>query len=215
MYRQNDQVKGIAVDIVRRVFDRMGQAVDIRLFPFTRSLKLMETGQADGLFAIVKTAEREKFMDYGTEPLLYQSAVLFVQKESDITFNGDLHALSKYRFGVLRGATYGMKWQNARRDGIINNIEEVAEYSQNFQKLLSGRVDILIGPHITMLDFANKENVRGKMRELIPFLESVPTYLAFSKKRVADHIKQEFQETLKAMKKEGLIEDVMRQYLGG
>ena len=33
-------------------------------------------------------------------------------------------------------------------------------------------------------------------------------------KGIADHIKKEFQETLKIMKKEGLVEDVMRQYLG-
>lgn len=214
VYMEKGEVKGITADIVRSVFNRMKQPIEIKVFPFARSLSMVEFEEAHGVFAVVKTPERQLFMDYGTEVLLHQAAVLFVRKSSSILFDGDLSKLATYRFGILRGATYGSAWYQARQTNVIKDVEEVTQYKQNLQKLVSGRLDILIGPHFTMLDLIHKAGLGNDIKELTPEIESVPTYLAFSKNGVSDDIKRNFDQTLKTMKKEGKIKDIIRQYIG-
>jgi len=214
VYLEKGVVKGITADIVRAVFNRMGQSVEIKIFPFARSLSMVEFEEAHGVFAVVKTPERQLFMDYGNEVLLHQTAVLFVRKSSKIAFDGDLSKLSLYRFGILRGATYGATWHKARKMGVIKNVEEVTQYKQNLQKLVSGRVDILIGPRFTMLDLIHQAGLLDEIKELSPEIASVPTYLAFAKNGVSDAIKQKFEQTLIVMKKEGLIKSIVRRYIG-
>ena len=214
IYTENGVVKGIATDIVREAFKRMHQPVTFEVYPFSRSLSMMRAKQADGLFAIVKTPERQMFMDYTSESLIEQKAVLFVREKSHITFQGDLKQLSQYSFGILRGATYGALWKDAIQHGYIHQIEEVTNYRQNIHKLLNHRIDILIGPYYTIADLIGHSGATETITALSPAIESVPTYLAFAKDRVPLLIRQRFDQTIKELKVEGFIQNTIFAYVG-
>lgn len=214
IYMENGMVKGIATDIIKEAFKRMNQPVTIEVFPFPRSLSMMRAKQADGLFAIVKTHEREMFMDYASESLIEQKAVLFVRKKSHITFQGDFKQFGQYSFGILRGATYGQLWKDALQDGYIHQIEEVTNYKQNIHKLLNQRIDILIGPYYTIADLIKQSGATETITALSPAIENVPTYLAFAKDSVPLRIRQRFDETIRELKAEGFIQSTILAYVG-
>lgn len=212
-YEEEGIIKGIAVDIVNEVFARMEQPITLRLYPFARSLNMIEDADADAIFAIVKTPEREQFLNYPDEVLINQTAILFARKDAQIHFDGDLRTLSGYRFGILRAATYGKQWEEATSTGIISKIDKVNSYPQNILKLASNRVDIVIGPRLSMLYAMKKLGYQNVAQELSPHIEVVPTYLAFSKTRVAPETIKLFERTLKALKEDGTYEKIVNSYI--
>ncbi|MDO6528040.1 transporter substrate-binding domain-containing protein [Motilimonas sp. 1_MG-2023] len=92
-YESAGEVKGIAVDIVKEAFGRLGIQAEIRVLPWSRAIRYIEQGQADAIFTAFKTPEREKFADYSHEILLWQTISLFVRSDSTLEFNGDLETL--------------------------------------------------------------------------------------------------------------------------
>ncbi|MFZ6642987.1 substrate-binding periplasmic protein [Undibacterium sp. TC4M20W] len=69
-YVEQGEVKGIAVDIVKEAFRLMGHQVSINIYPMRRSLEMVKNGEADGIFTVFKTPEREKYIIYSNEAVL-------------------------------------------------------------------------------------------------------------------------------------------------
>lgn len=212
-YEEQGIIKGIAVDLVKEVFARMQQPITLNIYPFARALGMLKEGKADAIFAIVKKPERELFLDYPNEVLIEQTACLFVRKDAPIQFDGGFRPLSAYRFGILRGATYGPQWDEAVNAGIINKIEEVSDYRQNVLKLVNGRLDIIIGPRLSMMYVIKALGQQDAVKELSPVIENVPTYLAFSKTRVAPDIKAQFDRLLKELKDDGTYDKILQGHI--
>ncbi|WP_432463109.1 substrate-binding periplasmic protein [Agarivorans sp. QJM3NY_33] len=212
-YQQNGYNKGIAVDIVKEVFARLHRPVTIEVYPFARALRMLEESKADGIFAIVKKSERQVYLNYSDEVLIEQAAVLYVQAQSEITFNGQLGDLGAYRFGVLRGATYGPMWEQVIDSGGISKIERVADYRQNVMKLVNQRLDVIIGPDYTMAYIIKELGQEGRLKQLSPHIEVVPTYIAFSKNTVAPELVAAFSDTLKALKRDGTYQRIINRYI--
>lgn len=208
----NKNIEGVAVEIVKEVFRRMGVDIKIELLPWSRAIKQVEEGTADGIFTLYKTPEREAFVYYSDEVLMPQSVSLFVLKDSDISFDGDLQKLSKYKFGVVRGVSYGEKFDLALQVGIINNVEEVSVGEQNFMKLAAARIDIVVSNKYGAIDIINKIGKAQDIRELLPEIESLPSYIAFSKKNELLKVKNDFDRILRSMKKDGSYEQIIDDY---
>lgn len=164
-FESNKKVEGVAAEIVKEVFKRMKQDIKIELLPWSRAIKEIEEGEADGIFTLYKTPERELFANYSNEVLIPQTVSLFVLRDSDISFDGDLQKLSKYKFGVVRGVSYGQKFDLAVQVGIISNIEEVTIGEQNFMKLAASRIDIVISNKYGAMEIINKLGKAKKMKE--------------------------------------------------
>jgi polar amino acid transport system substrate-binding protein len=212
-YKEQGALKGAAVDIVTEVFSRMKQPIRLELYPFARALKMIKEGDADAIFAIVKKPERELYLDFPSEVLIEQTASMFARKNAPIQFDGNFRKLCAYRFGILIGATYGPQWDEAVQTGIISKIEAVPDYRQNVLKLVNDRVDIIIGPRLPMLYAIEKLGQQGAVKELSPAIEIVPTYLAFSKTRVAPDIKAQFERILKDLKEDGTYDKIIQRYI--
>ncbi|MCP3927200.1 MAG: amino acid ABC transporter substrate-binding protein [Desulfobacterales bacterium] len=56
-YKVNGKAKGIAADIVKEVFNRMNQPIEIRFYPFPRAIKYIEEGFSDVIFTFYSNIE--------------------------------------------------------------------------------------------------------------------------------------------------------------
>jgi polar amino acid transport system substrate-binding protein len=211
--RVGDQVKGIAIDLVQEVFARMDQPFDIHLLPFPRALNMVQKGQADGILTIVKNQEREAYLTFTSEALLDQEAVLIVRKNDPVEYQGDFNVLNDYTFGVISQATYGKKYEEAVTNGVITNFEYVHEYQQSIKMLISGRIDVMIGPRLTLLYGLQQLGYRDKVRILYPPIEIVPTYIAFTGTNYSPEFLQRFDETLAEMKRDGTYRRIIERYV--
>ena len=213
-YLEGGEVKGVTVEIVKEVFRRMKRPINISLYPWDKSLNMINKGEADAIFTIFKSPERERFLDYSQEVLMPQVVSLFVAKDSNIGFDGDLSKLGNYTFGIVRKVSYGSVFDNAVKNRMIRHIEVSETGEENMNKLLGGRFDILVSNRYGALDIVKRMNKTDEVRELAPALQSVPSYIAFSKKRRLTSLRDEFDIILRNMKDDGTYDRIIRSYVG-
>jgi len=212
-YLENDTLKGIAVDLVKEVFQRMNQPVDIELLLWDEALEKIKKGTADGIFTIYKTPDREEYTNFSAEILIPQIVSLFVLQDSNINFNGDLSELGDHRFGIVNEVSYGSMMDQAIDEGIINNLERFDTGEENMEALLNGDIEILVsnkyGAHFIIQNLGKKDLVK----ELEPQLQNVPSYVGFSKNKDLEKIRSRFDENIKKIKEDGTYKKIFNVYL--
>lgn len=211
-YIETGELKGFVVEIVKEGFRRMQQPINIRLFPWARSIKMIENGTADAIFTAYKTPEREAFADYSREVLMPQVVSLFVLKDSFITFNGDLSKLSHYVIGAVWKISYGNIFDEAVKNETINTSTLAYTGETNINMFLHKRFDILVSNKYGAFYFLKNKGAMKQVKELSPAVENVPSYIAFSKKRNLASFRDKFDEKLIEMKKDGTYNRIINSY---
>ncbi|OZG71891.1 amino acid ABC transporter substrate-binding protein [Hahella sp. CCB-MM4] len=211
-YQEEDQVKGMVVDIVNEAFKRLNMDTQIRLNAWPRSLSMVKEGQADAIFTAYKNPEREQFLDYSKTVLMPQEVVLFVSKDSTISFNGDLTSLADYRIGIVRDISYGSAFDEARKNGTFKKLSEATNLEQSVRKFQSGRIDILISNRYTALAMFKQLGLSGQFKSLDREVQSVPSYIAFSKANNLSGLRDKFDNVLQEMMSDGTYNNIVKAY---
>ncbi|NIB43633.1 transporter substrate-binding domain-containing protein [Pseudomaricurvus alkylphenolicus] len=215
-YQSGQHVKGVAVDIVTEVLNRMEQPFVIELLPWPRAIRRIREGQADAIFTIYKTSERQAFADYSNEVIIGQTISLYARREHDILYDGTLASLKPYSFGAVRAVYYGELFEQAVTAGVILPPDLVDNGENNLRKLLRMRFDILISNRLGAEHILRKMQAQNRVKVLEPTLEEVPSYLAFTKAKALTETRMKFDHYLKAYKREDsyrlAIERVNKSY---
>ncbi|EPQ7045469.1 substrate-binding periplasmic protein, partial [Pseudomonas aeruginosa] len=203
-FAQEDNIDGIAVDIVREMFKRAGIKYSLTLrFPWDRIYKLALEKPGYGVFVTARLAEREdKFKWVG--PIGPDDWVLLAKGDSPITL-GSLDEAKKYRIGAYKGDAIaeflgknGFEADLALRD------------QENAQKLVKGQIDLWASGDPAGRYLAKQEGVTG-LKTVLRF-NSDQLYLALNCE-TPDEVVQKLQAALDGMRKEGFVEDILNSYL--
>jgi polar amino acid transport system substrate-binding protein len=179
-YEEGGGPTGIAVDILREAFQRLGHAITVKVQPWARSLEEVKTGGADAIFTAYKTAEREQFLDFSREVLAPQIVSLFVRQDSPVAFDGDIAKLADRSFGVVNQISYGPIFDDAVKAGTLRRIDTSNSSDLNLQKLVAGRYDVMPSNRYVGLYLLKKRGNLADIRVLNPDLQNVPSYIGFS-----------------------------------
>jgi polar amino acid transport system substrate-binding protein len=204
---------GILVDVVTEAFRRSGHSVKIQLMPWARCLAEVRDGNVDGIFSVFKLPERESFLAYTSNPVITQVEVFFIHADSDIRFTGNLADLSHLRAGIIRGTSYGLDIDKLVKNGTWQNITYTSSVDSLVAMLAAKRIDFAPSYRAVFLDAAKQNGSIGKIKELSPAVESIPSYLAFNKKRDYAKISAEFDKALASMKKDQSFDAIYAKYL--
>lgn len=196
-------VKGVAADLVREAFRRMGHTVQVEILPWPRVLASVKGGSADGFFTTFRVPEREAWADFSREELVPQVTSLFVRKGSGFAFSGDLSRLSGRTFGVVAQVSYGARFDRAVASGVLKEVLESADGEANFRQLLAGRVQVAASNRLGARFILRRLGRAEDVEELQPPLESVPSYLAFTRQRNLAALRDRFDRILRRMKADG------------
>ncbi|HHK3160130.1 TPA: substrate-binding periplasmic protein [Pseudomonas aeruginosa] len=203
-FAQEDNIDGIAVDIVREMFKRAGIKYSLTLrFPWDRIYKLALEKPGYGVFVTARLAEREdRFKWVG--PIGPDDWVLLAKGDSPITL-GSLDEAKKYRIGAYKGDAIaeflgknGFEADLALRD------------QENAQKLVKGQIDLWASGDPAGRYLAKQEGVTG-LKTVLRF-NSDQLYLALNRE-TPDEVVQKLQAALDGMRKEGFVEDILNSYL--
>ncbi len=213
-YKQDGKLSGFAAEIVEEAFKRMGHEIKVDVLPWARALQRVKIGSADAIFTAYLTEERTQFLDYSKEVVMPQEVSFFTLKSSPIQYNGDLSVLADSHIGLQIKLSYGDKFDSARKAGLFKKIKAVSRSSSNFKKLLAGRLDVIINNKYGAMYQFKQLGVMDQVRELKPAIQSVPSYIAFSKKRQLSKIRDLFDIELRKMKEEGRWQQIIDNYFG-
>jgi ABC-type Fe3+/spermidine/putrescine transport system ATPase subunit len=140
------------------------------------------------------------------------SIAFFARRDSTVSFDGDLGNLREVKIGIIQGTSYGQRFDAAVTDGALRNFEQANSAESNLKKLAFGRVDLIPSYRYVALDTAKKLDLLSQIKEVSPPLESVPTYLAFTKVRDLSKQSEGFDAALASMKQDGTYDRIIGQY---
>lgn len=210
---ENGTQKGILVDLINEAFRRAGYAVEIKLMPWARCIAEVRAGSVDGIFSIYKTLERQEFLVYADEVLMVQVQAFFVRKDSALSFNGDFYQLENASIGIINKTSYGPKLDEAIKSGVFKNIDLSNGVESNVKKLLFHHVDVIPSYRHVIISAAKQMNKSDVIVELSPPIDSIPSYLAFSRGGSYTNIIHKFNKALGSMKSDGTYDKIFKDYL--
>jgi len=203
-FAQEDNLDGIAVDIVREMFKRAGIPYNLTLrFPWDRIYKLALEKPGYGVFATARLPEREALFKW-VGPIGPDDWVLLGRSDSPITLR-NLEEAKRYKVGAYKGDAIaehliqqGLQPITALRD------------QENAKKLMAGQIDLWATGDPAGRYLAKQEGIAG-LKTILRF-DSAELYLALNRE-VPDEVVQKLQAALEQMRSEGFVDATLNSYL--
>lgn len=208
-YKKDGKAEGGMVEIVKKIMHNLGHEVTIEVYPWTRGLKMVRFGEADAIFTAYKNSDRERYLLFSEEVLFPQSVYFYKRMGDSSTFDGNFNALGSKRIGVVSTISYGQRFADHKETLLLdraNNLE------QSFFKLLKKRVDLVPSEQIVAEYTLAKLGITGEVERLPIMLESVPSYIAFSRKLNLSELRDAFDQELRKMKQRGEYRKLLKKY---
>jgi len=214
-WKKNNQAKGIDVDILIDLCNRINVKCNISFMPWKRVIHYTKTGKMDGAFAAFKTQERESFAHYLELPFHYSKYNIFVNKGHEFPFK-KIQDLYGKRLGKNRGFNLGKELTQAAREKKIP-IEEAGDAKANILKLIGKRIEGYVCNYHEALVMIKQLGYSGQVVPLDkPIRKSRGAFLMISKAAKIenkDKLIQEMNRALKTMHDDGTVEKIISSYL--
>ena len=203
-FAQEDNIDGIAVDIIREMFKRAGIPYNLTLrFPWDRIYKLALEKPDYGVFVTARLPERENLFKW-VGPIGPDDWVLLGKSDSSISLNS-LDDARQYKVGAYKGDAIaehlvekGLEPITALRD------------QENAKKLMAGQIDLWATGDPAGRYLAKQEGISG-LKTILRF-DSAELYLALNRE-VPDEVVHKLQAELDKMRQEGFVDDILNNYL--
>ncbi len=210
----NLEAPGFCTEVVREVFKRMGVAITIAEYPWSRAVDFVFKGRNDALFCALFTEERAKFCHYPEESIATLEYLLFIKKENAGTLKFNSYDdLKGKRIGIVRAFAYPLEFLNFIETE--KNAQAVENDLLNFQKLMAGRIDYAIADNANGMLIIQEMGLTGQIVPIVSreILKS-DLNLIFSKKTVAESFVKRFSDALKVFKTEEAYGKIWEKYYG-
>ncbi|MBT1064053.1 transporter substrate-binding domain-containing protein [Bowmanella sp. Y26] len=186
--------------------------MDIRTVncPLSRCLLMMEQSQLDLIMGLIKTPERQSFLNF-IEPPYYQlqSSYSFYKLADRNIQIAEYEQLRPYSIGLTRGAVYFPRFNE---DNALRKVPIATEEMQ-VQLLLKGRIDLVISVDSTFEFMLTSVDGADQIRK-VDYQEHLPvqSYMALSKASPFNARIEEFSTALEQLHKQGLLHQVLLKY---
>ena len=207
-YVEKGELKGIAVDLLKAVWKKMGVAEQpIQVINWARGYHKAETEENTVLFAMTRNAEREQLFQW-VGPIYRGRYMIYAQASSKSRVK-TMAELKDFRVAVLR-QDLGEKLVTGA--GVPDRqIDKVGHVQQAVQMLESGRVDFICIYADTLTEFAGQQKIDFRNFQPVLVASENQMYYAFSRQTDPALVKR-FQAALTAIDKER--QGIVRSYGG-
>ncbi|PBJ18306.1 Bacterial extracellular solute-binding protein, family 3 [Pseudomonas ogarae] len=203
-FAQDENIHGIAVDIVREIFKRADISYSLTLrFPWERIYKLALENPGYGVFVMARLPEREKLFKW-VGPIGPDDWIMLAKADSKIAL-GSLEQARQYKVGAYKGDAIA---ETLAKQGL--NPIVVLRDQDNARKLVNGQIDLWATGDPAGRYLARQEGVND-LKTVLRF-NSAELYLALNKD-VPDDVVARLQKALDELRKEGQVDAIMARYL--
>ncbi|CAI8944074.1 substrate-binding periplasmic protein [Pseudomonas sp. IT-P100] len=203
-FAQDENINGIAVDIVREMFKRADITYSLTLrFPWERIYKLALEKPGYGVFVMARLPDREKLFKW-VGPIGPDDWIMLAKADSKISLE-TLEDARKYKIGAYKGDAIA---ETLAKQGLKPIV--VLRDQDNAKKLTSGQIDLWATGDPAGRYLARQDGVTG-LKTVLRF-NSAELYLALNK-NVPDETVAKLQAALDQLRKEGVVDEIMARYL--
>ena len=203
-FAQDENINGIAVDIVREMFKRADITYSLTLrFPWERIYKIALEKPGYGVFVMARLPDREKLFKW-VGPIGPDDWIMLAKADSKISLDS-LDDARKYKIGAYKGDAIA---ETLAKQGLKPIV--VLRDQDNAKKLTSGQIDLWATGDPAGRYLARQDGVIG-LKTVLRF-NSAELYLALNKE-VPDETVAKLQAALDQLRKEGVVDEIMARYL--
>ncbi|SFB25889.1 polar amino acid transport system substrate-binding protein [Pseudomonas sp. NFIX10] len=203
-FAQDENIHGIAVDIVREIFKRADISYSLTLrFPWERIYKLALENPGYGVFVMARLPEREKLFKW-VGPIGPDDWIMLAKADSKIALDS-LEQARQYKIGAYKGDAIA---ETLAKQGLKPIV--VLRDQDNARKLVNGQIDLWATGDPAGRYLARQEGVND-LKTVLRF-NSAELYLALNKD-VPDDVVARLQAALDELRKEGAVDAIMARYL--
>ncbi|MCI0992999.1 ABC transporter substrate-binding protein [Pseudomonas sp. ICMP22404] len=203
-FAQDENIHGIAVDIVREIFKRADISYSLTLrFPWERIYKLALENPGYGVFVMARLPEREALFKW-VGPIGPDDWIMLARADSKIALDS-LEQARSYRIGAYKGDAIAETLDKQGLKPIV-----VLRDQDNARKLVNGQIDLWATGDPAGRYLARQEGV-DDLKTVLRF-NSAELYLALNKD-VPDDVVARLQKALDELRKEGMVDAIMARYL--
>ena len=203
-FAQNENIEGIAVDVLRETFKRAGISYSMTLrFPWERIYHLALENPGYGVFVAARVPEREKLFKW-VGPIGPDDWVLLARGDSPITLTS-LEQARQYRVGAYKGDAIALSLEKQGLAPVI-----VLRDQDNARKLQAGQIDLWATGAPAGQFLARQVGISG-FKTVLRFNQA-ELFLALNKD-VPDEVVSKLQKALDELKAEGVDEKIRAKYL--
>ena len=203
-FAQNDNIEGIAVDILRETFKRADISYSMTLrFPWERIYHLALENPGYGVFVTARVPEREKLFKW-VGPIGPDDWVLLARGDSPITLTS-LEQARQYRVGAYKGDAIALSLEKQGLAPVI-----VLRDQDNARKLQAGQIDLWATGAPAGQFLARQVGISG-FKTVLRFHQA-ELYLALNKD-VPDELGSKLQKALDQLRAEGVLQKISAKYL--
>lgn len=213
-FEEQGEEKGIVVEIVNALLQRLGREESIQLFPWARLYEMGLQNENIMIGAITHTGERDSLFQWCGDIVVSPLVLLALKDRDDITEMSEVEDLEPYTIGTLRNS---QREQYLMNKGLMVGVhlESAATYRQNYLKLKRGRIDLWSASVLSAYAVIRDEGDRpSEMVKIVYHMKDLPQSmeLAFSRRTPVD-IVNAFREALEQLKRDGTYDTILRNWL--
>ena len=196
-YKENGELKGLSVEIVREILRRIGQTATIEMVPWARGYKQTVTEANTALFSTTRLPQRESLF-FWVGPLYHQRWGFYRWKGSNIHVP-DMEA-------AKRVARIGAYHQDAKMQYLLaqgfDNLVPANKNINNVLHLKKGNIDLRLSSALNMPHLVKKAGVSPSQVELAYTFRTVGNYITFSR-TTSPHVVRLWQAVFEELKADG------------
>lgn len=134
----DNKPQGLAIEMLTKLVNKSGNKLNPVVCPFARCLKLVEQGQADFIFGVLKTPKRSQYLEY-IQPAFstFPTEIGFYQLKNSSKKIESFDNILNLTVGVQRGALHYEAFDNNKK---INKVS-VVSIANLIEMLTKGRID--------------------------------------------------------------------------
>src|SRR5262249_49589180 len=207
-YSKGGGVKGPVAEIIRKVCTEMRIDCPMRSLPWGRAQQEVMEGKAHGIFSVGWNAERAKWL-YFSPPILFSEYGFFVRNDNPLVFkqNADVKG---YTVGVYGPSNTSAALDKVKAEVKDMTVEMTPHDEAAFKKLSLGRVQAVFSNRDVGNDrirALNITNLRYAGRQQI-----LKYHIGFSQKFTDKNLVDQFNETFRALHKQGVVHETWAGY---
>lgn len=203
-FAQNQNLEGIAVEVLRETFKRadIGYSMTLR-FPWERIYHLALDNPDYGVFVTARIPEREALFKW-VGPIGPDDWVLLARADSPISLTS-LEQARPYRIGAYKEDVIALDLQKKGLNPVI-----VLRDQDNARRLQAGKIDLWATGDPAGRFLARQVGISG-FKTVLRFHQA-ELYLALNKE-VPDAVVAKLQNALDELRAEGVVEKIRAKYL--
>jgi len=203
---------GLFPAVLREALGALGRRIEFRVRPWARCSEETRAGAADGWFAIYRLPSREQSLLYSNVPIYQAQEHIYLRQGQSLDVAVWRDALKGKRVGIVNGSYHGAGFEAAAADHLFGEVETVNSDESLVAMLEAGRIDAAFSTTELM---AQTAVVFGRPVGIVrtePAVASMPTYLAFTRKKDYTALRDSFDRELLKMKEDGRYEALRKRY---